>query len=106
MNKVFLMGRLARDPEVRYSREAEPVARYTLAVDRIRSRYEGKQTTDFINCIAFRKNAEVAETYLRKGTKIVVFGHIRTDSYTDRNGQKVYTTEVVVDGQEFAESMR
>ncbi len=106
MNKVILMGRLTRDPEVRYSQgeNASAVARYTLAVDR-RFRREGDaQTADFINCVAFGKSAEFAERYLRQGTKIVVTGRIQTGSYTNRDGVKVYTTDVVVEDQEFAES--
>lgn len=106
MNKVILMGRLTRDPEVRYSQGAEPIAiaRYTLAVDRRGSRDNGEQTADFISCIAFRQKAEFAERYLQQGIKIAVVGHIQTGSYTNRDGQKVYTTDVVIDEQEFAES--
>ena len=100
------MGRLTRDPEVRYSQgdNASAVARYTLAVDR-RFRREGdQQTADFINCVAFGRSAEFAERYLRQGTKIVATGRIQTGSYTNRDGVKVYTTDVVVEDQEFAES--
>ena len=106
MNKVILMGRLTRDQEVRYSQSAEPIAiaRYTLAVDRRGRRDNGEQTADFISCIAFRQKAEFAERYLQKGIKIAVVGHILTGSYTNRDGQKVYTTDVVIDEQEFAES--
>ena len=106
MNKVILMGGLTRDPEVRYSQSAEPIAiaRYTLAVDRRGRRDNGEQTADFISCIAFRQKAEFAERYLQKGIKIAVVGHILTGSYTNRDGQKVYTTDVVIDEQEFAES--
>ena len=105
MNKVILMGRLTRDPEVRYSQGANSlaIARYTLAVDR-RFRREGEATADFIGCVAFGKQAEFAERYLRQGVKIAVTGRIQTGSYTNRDGQKVYTTEVVVEEQEFAES--
>lgn len=105
MNKVILMGRLTRDPEVRYSQTAEPVAiaRYTLAVDR-KFKNEGERTADFISCIAFGRNAEFAEKYLRKGIKIVATGRIQTGSYTNKDGQKVYTTDVVIEEQEFAES--
>lgn len=105
MNKVILMGRLTRDPEVRYSQNAEPVAiaRYTLAVDR-KFKNEGERTADFISCIAFGRNAEFAEKYLRKGIKIVATGRIQTGSYTNKDGQKVYTTDVVIEEQEFAES--
>ena len=106
MNKVILMGRLTRDPEVRYSQgeNALAIARYTLAVDRRAARREGEATADFINCVAFGRSAEFAERYLRQGTKIVVSGRIQTGSYTNRDGQKVYTTEVVVEEHEFAES--
>lgn len=109
MNKVILMGRLTRDPEVRYSQGESPlaIARYTLAVDRRFNRSNGgdnQQTADFISCVAFGKSGEFAERYLRKGTKIAVTGRIQTGSYTNRDGQTVYTTEVVVEDQEFAES--
>ena len=106
MNKVILMGRLTRDPEVRYSQgeNALAIARYTLAVDRRAARREGEATADFINCVAFGRSAEFAERYLRQGTKIVVSGRIQTGSYTNKDGQKVYTTEVVVEESEFAES--
>lgn len=110
MNKVILMGRLTRDPETRYtqqnsSQESMCVARYTLAVDR-RGSKEGQQSADFISCVAFGRNGEFAEKYLRKGTKIAVTGRIQTGSYTNRDGQKVYTTDVVIEEQEFAESKR
>ncbi len=109
MNKVILMGRLTRDPEVRYSQGATPmaIARYTLAVDRRNARSNNggdEQTADFINCVAFGKAGEFAERYFRKGTKIAVSGRIQTGSYTNKDGVKVYTTEVIVDEQEFAES--
>ena len=107
MNKVILMGRLTRDPEVRYSQGAQPlaIARYTLAVDRRGPRNNGdEQTADFINCVAFGRSGEFAERYLHKGTKICVSGRIQTGSYTNKDGVKVYTTEVVVEDQEFAES--
>ena len=105
MNKVILMGRLTRDPEVRYSagENALAIARYTLAVDR-RFRRDGEATADFISCVSFGRTAEFAEKYFRKGLKIIVSGRIQTGSYTNRDGQKVYTTEVVVEEQEFAES--
>ena len=105
MNKVILMGRLTRDPEVRYSQgeNASAFARYTLAVDR-RFKRDGEPTADFINCVAFGRNAEFAERYLRQGLKIAVVGQIRTGSYTNKDGVKVYTTDVVVDEHEFAES--
>ncbi|MEY8516496.1 single-stranded DNA-binding protein [Lachnospiraceae bacterium 29-84] len=106
MNKVILMGRLTRDPEVRYSQgeQAVAVARYTLAVDRRFRRDNDQQTADFINCVAFGKSGEFAEKYFHKGIKIVVTGRIQTGSYTNQEGQKVYTTDVVVEDQEFAES--
>ena len=105
MNKVILMGRLTRDPEVRYSTGNNPlaIARYTLAVDR-RFKRDGEAEADFISCLSFGKTAEFAEKYYRQGLKIVVSGRIQTGSYTNREGQKVYTTEVVVEEQEFAES--
>ena len=105
MNKVILMGRLTRDPEVRYSsgKNALAIARYTLAVDR-RFHKDNEASADFIACVAFGKGGEFAEKYLRQGTKIVVTGRIQTGSYTNREGQKVYTTEIVVEDQEFAES--
>ncbi len=105
MNKVILMGRLTRDPEVRYSQGENPlaIARYTLAVDR-RFRRDGEQSADFIQCVAFGRQAEHAERYYRQGLKVVVSGRIQTGSYTNKDGVKVYTTEVVVEEQEFAES--
>ena len=107
MNKVFLMGRLTRDPEVKYSQGATPlaIARYSLAVDRRQAKTNGdEQTADFINCVAFGKSGEFAEKYLRKGVKILVTGRIQTGSYTNKDGAKVYTTDVIVEEQEFAES--
>ena len=106
MNKVILMGRLTRDPDVRYSagENSTAVARYTLAVDRRRFHRDGDATADFIGCVAFGRQAEFAEKYLRQGTKIAITGRIQTGSYTNREGQKVYTTDVVVEEQEFAES--
>ena len=106
MNKVILMGRLTRDPEVRYSQgeNATAVARYTLAVDRRFNRNNDEQTADFINCVAFRRSGEFAEKYLHKGTKIAITGRIQTGSYTNKDGVRVYTTDVVVEDQEFAES--
>jgi len=105
MNKVLLMGRLTRDPDVRYSQGANQtaVARYSLAVDR-RFRREGDPEADFINCVAFGRQAEFAERFLRKGMKMVVEGRIQTGSYTNRDGNKVYTTDIIVENQEFAES--
>lgn len=105
MNKVILMGRLTRDPEIRTSVATNTTtARLTLAVDR-RFKKEGEQqTADFINCIAFGKTAEFIERYLHQGTKIAVVGRIQTGSYTNKDGQKVYTTDVVIEECEFAES--
>ena len=99
------MGRLVADPEIRYSQGAEPtcIARYRLAVDR-KYKKDGEQNADFINCVVFGKGAEFAEKYLHKGTKILAIGRIQTGSYTNNDGQKVYTTDVVVEEQEFAES--
>lgn len=109
MNKVILMGRLTRDPEVRYSQGGEnslAIARYTLAVDRRfrRNNDNNDQNADFIGCVAFGRSAEFAEKYFRQGLKVVVTGHIQTGSYMNKEGQKVYTTDVVVEDQEFAES--
>lgn len=108
MNKVILMGRLTRDPDVRVStgERQMSIARYTLAVDRRGRRSENgtEQTADFISCVAFDRNAEFAERYLHQGTKVVVSGRIQTGSYTNKDGQKVYTTDVIVEEQEFAES--
>ena len=110
MNKVILMGRLTREPDVRYSQNSDgsmAVARYTLAVDRRRARTNSdgaEQTADFISCVVFGRGAEFAEKYFHQGIRIVVSGRIQTGSYTNREGQKVYTTEVVVEEQEFAES--
>ena len=110
MNKVILMGRLTRDPEVRYSQNdnSMAIARYSLAVDRRVSRKNaagGEQpTTDFINCVAFGRQGEFAEKYLHKGMKIAIEGRIQTGSYTNKDGQKVYTTDIVVDNHEFCES--
>ena len=102
MNKVILTGRLTRDPEIRYTQNDTAVARYTLAVDRMFKR-EGEQSADFIRCVAFGRPAEFAEQYLCKGIKIAVTGRIQTGSYTNRDGQKVYTTDVVAESQEFCE---
>ena len=107
MNKVILMGRLTRDPEVRYSQGEQPmaIARYSLAVDRRFNRNsQDGQTADFINCVAFGRNGEFAEKYLHKGTKILAEGRIQTGSYVNKDGQKVYTTDIIVDDQEFADS--
>jgi len=106
MNKVILMGRLTRDPEVRYTQGENQmaIARYTLAVDRRFNRGNDENTADFISCVAFGKTGEFAEKYLRKGTKIAVTGRIQTGSYTNKDGVKVYTTDVVVEDHEFVES--
>ena len=109
MNKVILMGRLTRDAEVRYKEGEKPmaIARFSLAVDRRFSRNaekEGQQTADFPSCIAFGKTGEFLEKYGKKGTKLVVEGRLQTGSYTNKEGQKVYTTDVVVEQVEFAES--
>ncbi len=106
MNRVILMGRLTRDPEIRYSQSGDSnlaIARYTLAVDR-RFQRNGEQSADFISCVVFGRGAEFAEKYLKQGTKICIDGRIQTGSYTNKDGAKVYTTEVVVENQEFAES--
>lgn len=108
MNRVVLMGRLTRDPDVRYSQgeNSMAIARYTLAVDRRRRTDQNEQQADFISCVAFGKGGEFAEKYLKKGTKIVVSGRIQTGSYENKGGQRVYTTDVVVEDQEFAESKK
>ena len=105
MNKVVLMGRLTRDPEVRYTQgeNALAIARYTLAVDR-RFKRDGEPSADFINCVEFGKSAEFAEKYFRQGMRVTISGRIQTGSYTNKDGVKVYTTEVVIEEQEFAES--
>jgi len=110
MNKVILMGRLTRDPEVRYSQNDNTmaIARYSLAVDRRVNRNnannQDQQTADFINCVAFGRQGEFAEKYLHKGMKIAIEGRIQTGSYTNKDGQKVYTTDIVVENHEFCES--
>lgn len=105
MNKVILMGRLTRDPDVRYSagESGTSVARYTLAVDRRFNKRDGEATADFISCVAFGRSAEFAEKYFRQGLKVVITGRIQTGSYTNRDGNKAYTTDVVVEDQEFVE---
>lgn len=107
MNSSIICGRLTKDPVVRYTAGDNPlaIARYTVAVDR-RFKREGEQSADFIPCIAFGKAAEFADKYLRQGTKMLIRGHIQTGSYTNKDGQKVFTTELAVDEQEFAESKR
>ncbi len=106
MNKVILMGRLTRDPDIRYTQgeNSMAVARFSLAVDRRRAGADGQREADFINCVAFGKSAEFAERYLHQGTKVVLTGRIQTGSYTNKEGQKVYTTDVVAEEIEFAES--
>lgn len=108
MNRVILMGRLTRDPEVRYTQGSDPmaVARYTLAVNRRTRKEDGSQEADFINIVAFRKAGEFAEKYFRKGMRVLVSGCIQTGSYTNREGQRIYTTDVIVDEQEFADVKR
>ena len=105
MNKVILVGRLTRDPEVRYSQgdHATAVARYTVAVDR-RFKRDGEPTADIIPCVVFGRSAEFAEKYFRQGMRVSISGRIQTGSYTNKDGVKVYTTEVIVEEQEFAES--
>ncbi|SES65453.1 single-stranded DNA-binding protein [[Clostridium] polysaccharolyticum] len=102
MNKVIVMGRLTRNPEVRYSQDLA-IARYTLAVNR-KYKNNGQEEADFISCVSFGKTAEFAEKYLHQGTKVVVCGRIQTGSYKNKDGKKVYTTDVVVEEIEFAES--
>ena len=108
MNRVILMGRLTRDPEVRYSQgeRSMAIARYTLAVDRRgrRTPDNGEQSADFINCVAFDRAGEFAEKYFRQGMRVLVSGRLQTGSYVNKDGQKVYTTEVILDDQEFADS--
>ena len=106
MNKVILMGRLTRDPQVRYTQGQDPmaIARFTLAVDRRGRKQEGQQDADFPSCTAFGKSAEFVEKYVHQGTKIVLTGRIQTGSYTNKDGVRVYTTDIIVDDQEFADS--
>lgn len=106
MNKVILMGRLTRDPDMRYTQgeNGMAIARFSLAVDRRRANQDGQRDADFINCVSFGRTAEFAERYLHQGTKIVLTGRIQTGSYTNKEGQKVYTTEVIGEDLEFAES--
>ncbi len=105
MNKVILMGRLTRDPEIRYSQGASQttIARFSLAVDR-RWKRDGEAEADFFNCTVFGKQAEFVEKYLRQGTKVVVTGRVQNDNYTNREGQKVYSVQIIVEEIEFAES--
>ena len=106
MNKVILMGRLTRDPEVRYAQgeNAMAIARFSLAVDRRRQNNADGQTADFINIVAFGRLGEFAEKYLHKGTKVALSGRIQTGSYTNKDGVKVYTTDIIAEDIEFAES--
>ena len=106
MNKVILMGRLTRDPEIKYSQGNEPmaIARYTLAVDRRRKSQDDAQAADFLPCVAFGKAGEFAEKYFRQGMRVLVEGRITTGSYTNKDDQKIYTTEVTVENQEFADT--
>lgn len=108
MNKVVLMGRLTRDPEVRYTQgeRSMAIARYTLAVDRRGRGQNGESTSDFINIVAFDRAGEFAEKYFRQGMRVLVSGRIQTGSYKNRDGQKVYTTDVIVEDQEFADKKR
>ena len=103
-NKIFLIGRLTRDPELRNG-GSTPIARYTLAVDR-KFKQEGQPDADFFNCTVFGKSAEFADKYFKQGTKIVVIGRIQSDNYTNKEGQKVYSWQVIVEEQEFAESKK
>lgn len=112
MNRAILMGRLTRDPEVRYSQGERPmaIAKYTLAVDRRRRRDQDnnsdQQTADFINCVAFGRSGEFAEKYFRQGLRVLVSGRIQTGSYVNKDGQKVYTTDIIIEEQEFADSKK
>lgn len=110
MNKVILLGRLTRDPDIRITSsqngEELKIARFTLAVDRRGKAADGQQSADFISCVEFRKMADFAEKYLKQGTKIAITGRIQTGSYINNNGAKVYTTDVIVEEQEFAESKK
>lgn len=105
MNSAHLIGRVTKEPDIRYSQGEKSmcIARYTLAVDR-KFKKDGEPTADFISCVAFGKTGEFVEKYLKKGTKIAVIGHIQTGSYTNKDGNKVYTTDVIVDEHEFVES--
>jgi single-strand DNA-binding protein len=103
MNKVLMMGRLTRDPEVRYSNEGNAVSKFSLAVDR-RYKREGQPDADFFNCVTFGKTAEFTEKYLKKGTKVVLEGELQNNNYTNKDGQKVYGMQIVVNSLEFAES--
>lgn len=108
MNKVILMGRLTRDPEVRYSQgeRSMAIAKYTLVIDRRKTQQNSDPGADFINCVAFDRAGEFAEKYFRQGLRVLISGHLQTGSYTNKDGQKVYTTDVIVESQEFADSRR
>lgn len=108
MNVVVLIGRLTRDPEVRYSQQNQTmaIARYTLAVNRGYQEKEGEPSADFIPCVAFGKRAEFAEKYFRQGMKVAVTGRIQTGSYVNREGRKIYTTDIFIDTQEFVDSKK
>lgn len=108
MNKVILMGRLTRDPEVRYSQGERmmAIARYTLAIDRRKTQQNSDPGADFINCVAFDRAGEFAEKYFYQGLRVLISGHLQTGSYTNKDGQKVYTTDVIVESQEFADGRR
>ncbi len=108
MNKVILMGRLTRDPEVRYSQgeRSMAIAKYMLAIDRRKTQQNSDPGADFINCVAFDRAGEFAEKYFRQGLRVLISGHLQTGSYTNKDGQKVYTTDVIVESQEFADSRR
>ena len=108
MNKVILMGRLTRYPEVRYSQgeRSMAIAKYTLAIDRRKTQQNSDPGADFINCVAFDRAGEFAEKYFRQGLRVLISGHLQTGSYTNKDGQKVYTTDVIVESQEFADSRR
>lgn len=103
LNKVFMIGRLTRDPEIRYAQNGNAVAGFSIAVDR-RYKRDGEPEADFFNCSAFGKTAEFVEKYLKKGTKVVIDGHLQNDTYTDKNGNKVTATKIMVESMEFAES--
>ena len=108
MNKVILMGRLTRDPEVRYSQgeRSMAIAKYTLAIDRRKTQQNSDPGADFINCVAFDRAGEFAEKYFRQGLRVLISGHLQNGNYTNKDGQKVYTTDVIVESQEFADGRR
>ncbi len=106
MNKVVIMGRLTRDPEIKYLTDNRAMARYTMAVDRRFKKEGDEQTADFISCVSFGNTATFLEKYGRRGTKFIAEGRIQTGSYTNKEGNKVYTTDVVVESLEFAESKK